>query len=66
MQTISSVFERELAKLIAERRKTLIENVASGLAVKTFEQYREAVGRIDELREVEELMAVAAENVSKR
>jgi hypothetical protein len=66
MQTISSVFERELAKLIAERRKTLIENVASGLAVKTFEQYREAVGRIDELREVEELMVIAAENVSKR
>lgn len=66
MQTVSSVFERELAKLIHERRKNLIENVASGLAITTMEQYREAVGRIAELNEIEELMAIAADNVSKR
>lgn len=66
MQTISSAFERELSKLILERRKNLIENVASGLAITTMEQYREAVGRIAELGEVEELMAIAADNVSKR
>ena len=66
MQTYSSAFERELAALIEERRKNLIENVVSGLAIETIVQYREAVGRISELGEVLELFSEAHTNVSKK
>jgi hypothetical protein len=65
MLTYGSAFERELAKLIAERRKTLTENVVSGVAIDTMERYREAVGRIAELEEVLSLFEIANENVSK-
>jgi len=66
MQTYSSAFERELAGLIDQRRKDLIENVARGVVVDSMEKYREHVGRISELEEVLELFAVAHESVSKK
>ena len=66
MQTYSSAFERELAALIEERRKNLIDNVANGLAIETIVQYREAVGRISELGEVLGMFSEAHENVSKK
>ena len=52
MQTVSTLFERELTKLIEERRKILIQNVVSGVAIHTMESYREHVGRISALDEV--------------
>ena len=52
MQTISSVFERELAKLIAERRNKLCQDLIGGLAVTNMEQYAGLVARISELDEV--------------
>lgn len=66
MQTYSSAFERELAALIEERRKNLIENVVSGLAIETIVQYREAVGRISELGEVLGMFSEAHTNVSNK
>jgi hypothetical protein len=66
MQTTSIVFARELSKLVVERQKTLTENVASGLAISSYEQYREYVGRLAELNEVLEMMNEAEANVNKR
>jgi len=65
MLVYGAAFERELAKLIAERRKTLIENIVSGVAIQTMERYREQVGRISELDEVMSLFEVANKNVSE-
>lgn len=65
MLVYGAAFERELAKLIAERRKTLVENVVSGVAVHTMERYREQVGRISELDEVLSLFDIANKNVSE-
>ena len=65
MLTYGSAFERELAKLIAERRKTLTENVVSGVAIQTMERYREMVGRLAELEEVLSMFEVANANVSE-
>lgn len=50
--TISTAFERELIKLIMERRAEIVSNMAGGLAIKTIEEYREAVGKISALDEV--------------
>ena len=66
MQTISTVFEREVAKLIAERKKSLIEIVTSGVAIQTMESYREYVGRLSELDEVLQMFDEANTNISKQ
>lgn len=50
--TISTAFERELIKLIMERRADIVGNMAGGLAIKTIEEYREAVGKIAAFNEV--------------
>lgn len=50
--TISTAFERELIKLILERRSEIVANMIGGLAIKTIEEYRESVGRIAALDEV--------------
>ncbi len=65
MQTVSTVFERELAKLIAERRKSLIEIMTAGVAIHTLERYREHVGRLSELDEVMRMFDEANETVNK-
>jgi hypothetical protein len=66
MLTTLDAFRRELTKLIEDRRKNMIENVTSGLAVKTFDQYREYVGRLNEQSEILDLMDEAETNVKKR
>jgi len=66
MLTTLDAFRRELTKLIEDRRKNMIENVTSGLAVKTFDQYREYVGRLNEQSEILDLMDEAEPNVKKR
>ncbi len=66
MQTISTVFEREVAKLIAERKKSLIEIVTSGVAIQSMESYREYVGRLSELDEVLQMFDEANTNISKQ
>jgi hypothetical protein len=50
--TVSTAFERELIKLIMERRAEIVSNMAGGLAIKTIEEYREAVGKISAFDEV--------------
>ncbi len=65
MLKYGTAFERELAKLILERKKSLTENVVSGVAIQTMERYREYVGRIAELDEVLSLFEVAEKNVSE-
>jgi hypothetical protein len=50
--TISTAFQRELIKLIIERRAEIVSNMAGGLAIKSIEEYREAVGKISALDEV--------------
>jgi len=59
-------FRRELTKLIEDRRKNMIENVTSGLAIVTFEQYREHVGKLSEQSEILDMMDEAEANVRKR
>jgi hypothetical protein len=66
MITTMDAFRRELTKLIEDRRKNMIENVTSGLAIKTIEQYREHVGMLSEQVEILDLMDEAEENVRKR
>ena len=66
MQSTMHAFMQELSALIAQRRKTLTENVVSGVAVTSFDQYREYVGRLAELEEVQDMMGEALANVSKR
>jgi hypothetical protein len=66
MMTTMDAFRRELTKLIEDRRKNMIENVTSGLAITTHDQYREYVGRLSEQREILELMDEAETNVNKR
>jgi len=45
MQTVSTVFERELRKLIAARIDHLTQNLASGSA-SSYEDYKRIVGEI--------------------
>ena len=65
MQTTSTLFERELTKLIEERKKILIQNVVSGVAINTMESYREHVGRLAALNEVLEMFDEANTIVNK-
>ncbi|UOF80351.1 hypothetical protein [Caudoviricetes sp.] len=66
MITTMDAFRRELTKLIDDRRKSIIENVTSGLAITSMEQYREHVGRLSEQVEILDLMDEAEANVRKR
>ncbi len=66
MQTISTVFEREVAKLIAERKKSLIEIITSGVAIHSMDVYREYVGRLSELDEVLQMFDEANTNIQKQ
>jgi len=66
MQTISTVFEREVVRLIAERKKSLIEIVTTGVAIQSMESYREYVGRLSELDEVLQMFDEANANISKQ
>ncbi len=63
--TVSTAFERELLKLIIERRAEIISNMAGGLAIKTIEEYRESVGKISALNEVISLCDEVSTNINK-
>jgi len=63
--TISTAFERELIKLIMERRADIVGNMAGGLAIKTIEEYREAVGKISALDEVISLCEEVSTTINK-
>jgi hypothetical protein len=65
MNPVSTAFERELEKLIQARIEILSENLVGGMSVSSIEEYREAVGRISELKEVLSLCEEAASIVSK-
>jgi len=65
MNPVSTAFERELEKLIQGRIEILSENIVGGMAVSSMEEYREAVGRIAELKEVLSLCEEAASNVNR-
>ena len=65
MNPVSTAFERELEKLIQARIEILSDNIVGGMAVSSMEEYREAVGRIAELREVLSLCEEAASNVNR-
>jgi hypothetical protein len=65
MNPVSTAFQRELEKLIQDRIEILSENIVGGMAVSSMEEYREAVGRIAELKEVLSLCEEAASNVNR-
>lgn len=65
IQTASSVFERELRRLISEERHHIATNIVGGHSITTMEQYREAVGRIAALDMVIELCDEAQTVVNK-
>jgi len=65
MNPVSTAFQRELEKLIQSRIEILSENIVGGMAVSSMEEYREAVGRIAELKEVLSLCEEAASNVNR-
>lgn len=62
---VSTAFERELEKLIQGRIAILSEHILGGMAVSSMEEYREAVGRIAELKEVLSLCEEAASTVNR-
>jgi hypothetical protein len=55
IQTASSVFERELRRLISEERHHIATNIVGGHSITSMDQYREAVGKIAALDLVVEL-----------
>lgn len=63
--TVSTAFERELIKLINERKSQLADNIVGGLAISSLEEYREHVGRIAALNEVLSMCDEAASTVNK-
>lgn len=65
IQTTSSVFERELRRLISEERHHIATNLVGGHSIMSFEQYREAVGKIAALDMVIELCDDAQTIVNK-
>jgi hypothetical protein len=62
---VSTAFERELKKMIQHRIEDLSVNVCLGLNVSSLEEYREAVGRISELKEVLSMCDEAATTINK-
>jgi len=65
IQSASSVFERELRRLVAEERAHLTSVVAGGMSIKTIEEYREIVGKIAALDTVAELCDEAQKVVNQ-
>ncbi len=65
IQSVSSVFERELKRLIAEERAHLAALIVGGHSIKTIEEYREAVGKIAALDMVVDLCDDAQKVVNK-
>lgn len=63
--TVSTAFERELIKLINERKSQLADNIVGGLAISSLEEYREHVGKIAALNEVLSMCDEAASTVNK-
>jgi len=56
MQTTSTLFERELRKIIDEEVARLTNNVFSGLAIVDYGQYQLNIGKIKALNSVYEYM----------
>lgn len=65
IQTTSSVFERELRRLISEERHHIATNIVGGHSITSIDQYREAVGKIAALDLVIELCDEAQTVVNK-
>jgi hypothetical protein len=65
IQTASSVFERELRRLISEERHYIATNIVGGHYITSMEEYREAVGKIAALDMVIELCDDAQTFVNK-
>jgi hypothetical protein len=65
IQTTSSVFERELRRLISEERHHIATNLVGGHSITSMEQYREAVGKIAALDMVIDLCEDAQTIVNK-
>ena len=63
--TISTAFERELVKLIMERRAEVVSNMVGGLAIKTIEEYRHAVGVISALDDVISMCEEVSTTINK-
>jgi hypothetical protein len=63
--TISTAFERELIRVINERREQIVSDMAGGLAIKTIEDYRHAVGRISAFDEVLSMCEDVSATISK-
>lgn len=64
MQTLNTLFERELTKLVQEDIETLREQIAAGLL--SHEDYKFRCGQISGLQCILKLCETANENLSKR
>ena len=65
IQTTSSVFERELRRMISEERHHIASNIVGGHSITSIEEYREAVGKIAALDMVIDLCDDAQAIVNK-
>jgi len=65
IQTTSSVFERELRRLISEERHHIATNIVGGHSITSMEAYREAVGKVAALDMVIDLCDEAQTIVNK-
>lgn len=65
IQTESSVFERELRRLILEEKRRITEILVGGHSIENIETYRENVGRIASLDLVLDLCEEAQKIVNR-
>lgn len=61
-----SAFEYELKLILDRECNRIAEIMVSGVAIQTIEQYRERVGEMNAMKNMYDLCAEAAENMSKR
>jgi len=66
MQTYASVFEKKLDDMLAAEIEAIKDQLASGAAVETIEQYRRLVGKIEGLREARDLFEPAKKAAEER
>lgn len=66
MQTLGTVYETILRRMLADRIATLSDELISGGGVDNFPAYRHKAGRIAGMREALDMCAEAATEADKR
>jgi hypothetical protein len=62
---VTSKFERDLLKMIADRRQQVLEQLGSGADINDMSRYSHWTGYVKCLTEVVEMMATVSDNLNK-